>query len=125
MIPLHHEQTVARPKVGLEMPIRYTGAPIKDDSGNIIGAIEYVLDITQEIKAKEREQALMNAIQTTLEKVDANTDTLSSASEELTSVANQMRDNSKTTSEQANNVASAPPNRSAAMWPMSPPAPRN
>ena len=38
-------ETVADPS-GLNMPIEYTGAPIKDSSGNIIGALEYVVDIT-------------------------------------------------------------------------------
>ena len=31
-----------------EIPIRYTGAPLKDSEGNIIGALEYVLDISKE-----------------------------------------------------------------------------
>jgi methyl-accepting chemotaxis protein len=99
-------ETVARPKSGLEIPIRYTGAPIKDENGKTIGAIEYVLDITQEIKSKQREQELMDAIQKTLQEVDKNTEILSSSSEELTSVANQMQSNSKLTSEQASGVAS-------------------
>ncbi|MBN2339831.1 MAG: PAS domain-containing protein [Deltaproteobacteria bacterium] len=43
-------ETVVDPR-GLNMPISYTGAPVKDDSGNIIGAIEYVTDITQTKKA--------------------------------------------------------------------------
>ena len=32
-----------------EIPIRYTGAPLTDDDGNIMGAVEYVLDITEEM----------------------------------------------------------------------------
>lgn len=39
---------------GVDMPIRYTGAPIKDDDGKIIGALEYVTDIT-ELKNKENQ----------------------------------------------------------------------
>ncbi|MGD9950513.1 MAG: PAS domain-containing protein, partial [Desulfobulbus sp.] len=42
------EHTIARPKDGVIIPIKYTGAPIKDAKGNIIGAVEYVLDVTQE-----------------------------------------------------------------------------
>ncbi len=34
---------------GGELPIRYTGAPLKDDKGNIIGGLEYVLDISKEL----------------------------------------------------------------------------
>ncbi len=39
------EETVANPR-GMELPIQYTGAPIKDRNGNIIGALEAVTDIT-------------------------------------------------------------------------------
>ncbi len=33
-----------------ELPIRYTGAPLKDGDGNIRGALEYVLDISKEME---------------------------------------------------------------------------
>ncbi len=35
---------------GGKVPIRYTGAPLKDVNGNIIGGLEYVLDITKEVE---------------------------------------------------------------------------
>ena len=35
---------------GGALPIRYTGAPLKDKNGNIIGALEYVLDISKEME---------------------------------------------------------------------------
>ena len=47
------EQTIARPAEGVIIPIKYTGAPIKDAKGNIKGALEYVLDMTEEIKQKQ------------------------------------------------------------------------
>jgi methyl-accepting chemotaxis protein len=40
--------TIAKLPTG-ELPIRYTGTPLKDNEGNIIGGLEYVLDITKEI----------------------------------------------------------------------------
>jgi len=40
--------TVARLSTG-ELPIRYTGAPLKDTNGNIVGGLEYVIDITKEM----------------------------------------------------------------------------
>ena len=49
------DQTIARPRDGVIMPIKYTGSPIKDAKGNIKGALEYVLDITEE--AKQRQEA--------------------------------------------------------------------
>lgn len=36
---------------GGALPIRYTGAPLKDELGNLIGGLEYVLDISGEIGA--------------------------------------------------------------------------
>ncbi len=39
------EETVADPD-GLNMPIKYTGTPVTDSEGNVTGAIEYILDIT-------------------------------------------------------------------------------
>ena len=47
------EQTIARPAEGVIIPIKYTGAPIKDAKGNIKGALEYVLDMTEESKQKQ------------------------------------------------------------------------
>jgi methyl-accepting chemotaxis protein len=47
------EQTIARPQDGVIIPIKYTGAPIKDAKGNIKGALEYILDMTEEIKQKQ------------------------------------------------------------------------
>ena len=47
------ETTIARPAEGVIIPIKYTGAPIKDAKGNIKGALEYVLDMTEEAKQKQ------------------------------------------------------------------------
>ncbi|OQX15801.1 MAG: chemotaxis protein, partial [Desulfobulbaceae bacterium A2] len=69
------EQTIARPKEGMIVPIRYTGAPIKDAKGNIKGALEYILDITDE--SRERQAASekienLNAIPTPIMSIDTN-----------------------------------------------------
>ncbi len=44
-------ETVADPS-GLNMPIAYTGSPIKDGDGNIVGALEFVVDQTEIKKAQ-------------------------------------------------------------------------
>jgi len=54
------EQTIARPAEGVIIPIRYTGAPIKDAKGNIKGALEYVLNITEEIQQKQASDEKIN-----------------------------------------------------------------
>ena len=67
------EETIARPAEGVIMPIKYTGAPIKDAKGNIKGALEFVLDITEE--ARQRQAAIekienLNAIPTPILSID-------------------------------------------------------
>jgi len=37
----------------LEIPLRYTSAPLKDNTGAIIGAIEYMVDISDEVQVVE------------------------------------------------------------------------
>jgi methyl-accepting chemotaxis protein len=70
-----NEETIARPKDGMIIPIRYTGAPIKDAKGNIKGALEFVLDVTAE--AKQRQEANekienLNVIPNPIHAVDLN-----------------------------------------------------
>ena len=52
--------TVARLPSG-EIPIRYTGAPIKDEDGNIVGGLEYIIDISEENQAVEEVGNLVKA----------------------------------------------------------------
>ncbi len=48
---------------GRKIPIEYTAAAMKDSDGNIVGGLEYILDITervrQEKKLKEQSQTIM------------------------------------------------------------------
>jgi methyl-accepting chemotaxis protein len=53
-------ETVAKSQ-GNEIPIRYTGAPLRDDTGETIGAVEYVLNITDEINAIDTIKDLVEA----------------------------------------------------------------
>ncbi len=46
-----------------ELPIRYTGAPLKDDNGNIVGGLEYVTDISKEIEVTDGINDLATAAQ--------------------------------------------------------------
>ncbi|MFW9875244.1 MAG: methyl-accepting chemotaxis protein, partial [Candidatus Thorarchaeota archaeon] len=66
-------ETVARPMKDKEIPIMYNGAPIKDASGNIIGALEYVVDITETKKAMTDAQQKvdnLNSIPTPIMAID-------------------------------------------------------
>lgn len=47
----------ARNEINIEgkaIPIEYSAAPLKDDSGNIIGGLEYVLDITERVRHENK-----------------------------------------------------------------------
>ena len=55
-----NSETIARPKEGVIMPIKYTGAPIKDAKGNIEGALEFILDITEEVKQRNAADQQIN-----------------------------------------------------------------
>ena len=65
-------ETVADP-TGLNIPIQYTGAPMTDESGNVTGAIEFVVDIS-DAKAAMADAALkvdyLNRIPTPVMVVD-------------------------------------------------------
>ncbi len=58
------ETTIARPQEGMIVPIKYTGAPIKDAKGNIKGAIEYILDVTEEKKQQQTAEEKINNLNT-------------------------------------------------------------
>jgi methyl-accepting chemotaxis protein len=65
-------ETVADPS-GLNLPIQYTAAPIKDGNGKVIGALEYVMDITEAKKAMDdanAKVAFLNNIPTPVMVVD-------------------------------------------------------
>ncbi|NEX18038.1 MAG: chemotaxis protein [Halochromatium sp.] len=67
------EETIARPKDGIIVPIKYTGAPIKDAKGNIKGALEFILDVTDEAKQKQAAAEKinnLNAIPTPIMSID-------------------------------------------------------
>jgi methyl-accepting chemotaxis protein len=59
------EETVADPN-GLNLPIEYTGAPIRNSNGQVIGALEYVVDIT------DRKKVLKDIIQVAQEMAQGN-----------------------------------------------------
>jgi methyl-accepting chemotaxis protein len=52
--------TTANPH-GKPIPIRYTGAPLKDSEGRVIGGLEYVLDISKEMEVTRGIENLVEA----------------------------------------------------------------
>ncbi|MBN2724657.1 MAG: PAS domain-containing protein, partial [Deltaproteobacteria bacterium] len=58
------ENTISRPRDGVIVPIKYTGAALKDAKGNIRGAVEYILDVSQEAKQKQMAEEKINNLNT-------------------------------------------------------------
>lgn len=53
-------ETIATPGA-TSVPIRYTGTPLRDERGNVVGAIEFVLDISKEVGIAEEVSRLASA----------------------------------------------------------------
>ncbi len=45
---------------GKNIPVRYTASPLYDDNGNIIGGVEYIIDISEEVKRNAEIKRLMD-----------------------------------------------------------------
>jgi len=87
------ENTVARPRAGIELPITYTGLSITDEKGNNIGVLEFIVDQTPIYKVAAQ-------LEMTAKKVSEVTEVLTSLSSQMSSGAEEM-------SAQSNQVASA------------------
>ncbi len=78
---------------------------IYDRAGDYMGPMITLEVITEKVAAQEREEKLMSEMSETLKIVAQNAQSLATASEELSSVASNMSENSNSTFELANNVA--------------------
>lgn len=58
------DETIARPKEGIIIPVKYTGSPIKDAKGNIKGALEYIIDVTEEKRHSQKAEEKINNLNT-------------------------------------------------------------
>ncbi|EKO40520.1 MAG: PAS domain S-box [Solidesulfovibrio magneticus str. Maddingley MBC34] len=48
---------------GRKIPIEYSATPLKDDAGNIVGGLEYILDITERVQAEKKLREQSRTIQ--------------------------------------------------------------
>jgi PAS domain S-box-containing protein len=75
---------------GGDLPIRYTGAPIKDSNGKIIAATEYVLDVTKEKAAVARMTEVSENLAVASEQLSSASKQSGSATEQIASVSQQV-----------------------------------
>jgi PAS domain S-box-containing protein len=101
------EETVAKPGDS-EINIRYTGAPIKDASGKTSGALEFILDISDEealtstiIEGSNKLSASITEISATIAQLAANTTETSSAIDEITTTVTEVKQVSENAHERA------------------------
>ncbi|MBN1162081.1 MAG: cache domain-containing protein [Dehalococcoidales bacterium] len=73
-----------------EIPVRYTCAPIKDADGKVIGATEYVLDISKEKAAVARMTEISESLSKASEELKAASEQSGSATEQIASVSQQV-----------------------------------
>ncbi len=92
-------ETDAHP-CGKDLEIYYSGAPIKDRSGNIIGGLEIIVDQTNQKNANRKLSEMVLSIKESISE-------LSAGSSELTNVAEQLLDASNQTFEQSHSVAAS------------------
>ena len=97
-------ETVFDPE-GANTPIKYLAREVRNDSGEIVGATELVLDITSE---KETEHAVVNT-----------TDTLNGIVDEIADISVHLNEKSGVISERANSVAVAAEQMSTSMMAVS------
>jgi len=83
-------ETTAHPS-GSDIAVQYTGAPIKDESGKIIGGLEYIIDITTQKKVQDEVVSNSKLLKQVVTDVSPISDDLSSKSsailEQTSSVA--------------------------------------
>ena len=66
-------ENVAHPQEGVSVPIHYTGTPLKDEQGKVIGAIEFIVDISDEVEQRDtvgRQVQNLNALPTPIFSID-------------------------------------------------------
>jgi methyl-accepting chemotaxis protein len=82
-------ETVANLPSG-QLPIRYSGSPIKDANGKIIAASEYVLDITKEKTAVARMTEVSEKLAQASTELSTASEQSGSATEQIASVSQQV-----------------------------------
>ena len=82
-------ETVANLPSG-QLPIRYTGAPLKDDNGNIVGAVEYVLDIAAEKQVTDRVTELAGQVASSSQQLNRAAEEAGKATGEIASSSQQV-----------------------------------
>jgi methyl-accepting chemotaxis protein len=86
---LFTSETIARLPSG-NLPIRYTGSPIKDHNGMIVAAVEYVLDVTKEKAAINKMTDVSEKLAKASQELTAASEQSGSATEQIASVSQQV-----------------------------------
>ncbi len=111
------QETTARPH-GKDVPIRYTAAPLRDDAGKMVGAVEYVLDISWERRIQVAvQQELAGVAGDVGEQTQAlelqslalsdQTTSVAAAAEELSATMNNLAAGAEQSERNINSVAAA------------------
>ena len=87
-------------KSGQPVWLQATYAPVKDEMDRVVKAVKIATDVTDQVRMREHMAGVLKG-------VTANSQSLSSAAEDLSAVSNQMSANAEETSAQSNAVSAA------------------
>lgn len=82
-------ETIAKLPGG-DLPIRYTGAPVRDNDGKVFAAVEYILDVRNEKAAVARMVDVSEKLAKASTELTAASEQSGSATEQIASVAQQV-----------------------------------
>ena len=100
-------QTVAEPLKGNIIPISYTGSPLLNSSGKVIGAVETVTDISKIVNAKKLVKISGKDLTETIDKVKEFVNTINNKNEVLTSVSETVYKKAENISENMNSISAS------------------
>ncbi len=100
-------QTVASPHAGIALPIMYTGTPMTDAQGEINGAVEFVVDITNQAEIQSGVQTSSENLADMVEGLDEMAMELGSKSSSMSERASQVAEATRKTSDDITKVSAA------------------
>ncbi|MFH1076327.1 MAG: methyl-accepting chemotaxis protein [Pseudomonadota bacterium] len=108
-------ETYAKPQQGMNIPIRYSGIPLKDNAGSIIGALEFIADMTEVYSVVYDVRSSIENLKGIGNNLVTTSSHLASAAEEMSAQANSLSSSSTQVNASITSVAASAEQASANM----------
>ena len=79
----------------LDLPIQYAGSALKDEAGEVVGAVELIIDVTELTETLERAQQLSEELEQQSEELRVSNEELEQQSEELRASNEELEEKSE------------------------------